>query len=247
MEDNTLLEGYVSYNDAPYALRSALKLLFGGGKKIIKNEDTPKKMLNEYKQAIFNKEYERKHPEIIRGIIDAKNREITEWNKTHPKQKQPLWSFDKYNKPTISYDNYNPIYIDGRVTSGIAPNATFGQNVQAMFKNDPSYNAQMTLGSANYTIDKNGHVDVVDDVNVNKGTHLADPLFDIIHTIAKYRKPNEYKRVYDLGNINNWGMKYTGNDYNRQFQYDNQLGVSGLRREYNHQIDPNTFKRGWFY
>ena len=250
MENNKVLKGYISYYDTPIinnqAIRSMLKLIFGNGKKKLTSYDTPVRTLNEYRQAVFNKIYEREHPELIKEILDAKNEDIINENKKRSNKKLPLYTFDEYNKPTVSYDNYNPIYINGKVASGIAPNATIGQHIQALLFNDPSYEAQMTSGSFNYTKDKDGNVKMYDIADINKGTGLPSLLPNILHEVAKKRN-KKFVREYDLGNINDWGMKYTGNEYLRPFQNDNQIGLTGWKKEYNHQMRPDIYKEGWLY
>jgi hypothetical protein len=189
----------------------------------------PTNMANEYRQAIYNKEWERKHPEIANRVINIQNAENQYANNqvAHKilkaigiSQDIPKVTPEKYLKQTISYENYNPIVLNGKSMVGSAPTAKLGNMVKALLQADPSYNAQNTVGRADYEIDNYGNVILKDRYNINKGLHMGNPLADAIHTWAKHQPSNAYDVRLNLGNINDWRLQYTGNDYTRDIARD---------------------------
>lgn len=246
-----ILEGRVEYNSRPnmwkilgeylsskntqspqniynnnYSLQALNKFARGDNSTLT---SVPTNMSNEYKQAIYNKEWERRHPEIANRIVDIMNTE------TYYANNQPLHkvlkaigfakdtsntTLDEYLKQAISYENYNPVVLNGVEMVGSAPTAKFGNMAKAIFRADPSYNAQNTVGRADYEIDNNGNVILKDRYNINKGLHMGNALADIIHTWAKHQPNNAYDVRLNLGNINDWNLQYTGNDYLREIAPD---------------------------
>jgi hypothetical protein len=203
----------------------------------------PDDILRQYQQAVFNKEYERNNPAKSGALnaIDVMNMERDAGNKQlqHKilkamgiaKDYQPVTP-DKYFQRVISYENYNPVKIDGVNMVGSAPTASFGNMVKALYQGDPSYNAQNTVGSAKYIIDDKGNVRLIDRYNINKGLHMGDWLSDAVHTWAKHQPQNAYNVDLNLGNINDWNLQYTGNDFNRNVTPDTLLGRSVYDRGY---------------
>jgi hypothetical protein len=118
-----------------------------------------------------------------------------------------------YLSNNITYENYSPMYAfdeAGNVkrtpfTPGIKDTHMLNQ---ILF--NPSYSAQMSVGSANFDIDKYGNVTLKDTYDVNKNTHLSNKGLDAVHQLVKMvGKP--YPINLNLGNINDWGFGYTGN------------------------------------
>lgn len=242
MDNNLSFNIGVSKNNVPYAIRSYLKFIFNKGKKNITNNDTPEEILKELRQAAYNKMYEREHPEIANHIVDNMNEDIDWYNKSLMHKLKRIFgekdiermTMDKYLNSGVSYDNYNPVMIDGKAMMGIAPNATFMQNIKAI--RDPSYNAQMSVGSFDINKNKNGNIIATDRYNINGGTKLNDWVLNTLHTLAKHKTNGAYNRTYDLGNPKDWGMDYTGNDYIRYGDYDKHLFGRGF---YQRGYDPN--------
>ena len=49
---------------------------------------------------------------------------------------------------------------------------------------------------------------------------MGNFLANIPHTWAKQKPNNAYNVNLNLGNINDWGLQYTGNDYTRDIAKD---------------------------
>ena len=199
--------------------------------KFLKGDTTPvtnvdERVKNELRQAVYNKEMERRYPDryYVDNIVDNINSGIRLSNNTPINRllnalglgsKEDYLTRDSYLGRNISYENYNPIRLGDRVMGGSAPTSTTGNAVKALYYNDPSYNAQNYIGRANYNITPTGDVVLTDRYNFNKGLHMGSPILDILHTIGKYKRQNGFDTVLNLGNINDWNMEYTGNGYNR--------------------------------
>jgi hypothetical protein len=243
MDNNLSFNIGISKNDIPYAIRSYLKFIFNRGKKNITNNDTPEEILNELKQAAYNKIYEREHQELANQIVNNMNMDIDWYNKSLVHKLKKMFgekdiermTTDRYLNGGVSYDNYNPVMINGNAMMGIAPNATFTQNIKAI--GDPSYNAQMSVGSFDINRNKNGNIIATDRYNINAGNDLHDVILNALHTLAKHKTDGAYNRMYDLGNPKDWGMEYTGNGYLRDGDYDRHLFGRGFyQRGYDQNI-----------
>lgn len=163
--------------------RLALKSLLQNGN-AIDNSFFSNKDIRELQQAIFNREWDLKNRKL--DSIDNRAREI-------------------------SYENYRPLMIEGRYV-GMAPflNTDTKIRVNNIPENRNNYNMQTSIGSAKYTITPKGNVTLTDRYDINKGTNMKDPLTNLAHTVVKlYGKPFDIN--LNLGNINDWGMEYTGN------------------------------------
>lgn len=159
--------------------------------------------LDEYRQAIYNKVYEQQHYKDL----DIENKLKNVYNGDIPSD------IGKYLSNNITYENYSPMYAFDEVgnvkrtpfTPGIKSSHILNQ---ILF--NPSYSAQMSVGSADFDIDKYGNVTLKDTYNVNKNTHLANKGLDAVHQLVKMvGKP--YPININLGNINDWEFGYTGN------------------------------------
>ena len=240
-ENNITLKGGISKNN--YALQ-ALKKYISGDRSTTTEKDLPEYVLNELRQAVYNRELEKRNPQLygVPEIVKSINKDI-EFENNRPssrirnalglRKNEQYIDVPKYLSGGIQYENYNPIKVDGEEWGGIAPIAR--TQFLPKFINDPSYNAQMSFGRANYTIDPKGNVVLTDRYNINKGTNLASPLGNVVHTVAKYLNKGAYDSNINLGNINDWGLNYTGNDYNRAFNKNKYLGYGYYERSY----DPN--------
>lgn len=172
--------------------------------------------LNEYRQAVYNKIYEQKHREDLglKKKFEELGREL-----------DTTFDIDKELANNIRYENYSPMYVFDQY--GNVNKARFTPAIknihelnQVLF--NPSYSAQMSVGSADFDVDKYGNVVLRDIYNVNKGTGLANPLLNTVHeTIKLLGKP--YPININLGNINDWNMGYTGNQL---------LGIQAEPKEY---------------
>ena len=163
--------------------RLALKSLMQNGN-AVGNDFFTDQDLKELQQAVFNREWDLKNRQL--DYVDNRRREI-------------------------SYENYRPLMINNRYV-GMAPflNADMTARVNNIPENKSNYNMQTSIGSARYTIDPKGNVILTDRYDINKGTNMKDPVANLAHTAVKLLgKPFD---VYlNLGNINDWGMRYTGN------------------------------------
>ena len=163
--------------------RLAIKSLLQNGKPIDNNFFSAND-IQELKQAIYNREWDLKNRKL--DSVDKKRREI-------------------------SYENYKPLMVGGRY-AGMAPFLTndMATRVNNIPANRSNYNMQTSIGSAKYTIDPKGNVILTDRYDINKGTNMKDPVANIAHTAVKMLgKPFDVN--LNLGNINDWGMDYTGN------------------------------------
>ena len=163
--------------------RLALKSLLQNGN-LVDNNFFSNKDIRELRQAIFNREWDLKNRKL--DSVDNRAREI-------------------------SYENYNPLLVNGRFV-GVAPliNTDTKLRVNNYPENQNNYNMQTSIGSAKYTIDPTGNVILTDRYDINKGTNMKDPMANLAHTAVKLMgKPFDIR--LDLGNINNWNMEYTGN------------------------------------
>lgn len=163
--------------------RLALKSLFQNDKPV-NNNFFSNKDIKELQQAVYNRYW------------DLKNRQLD--NVDNRAQE-------------ISYENYKPLMVSGKYV-GMAPflNNDMTSRVNNIPENRNNYNMQTSIGSAKYNIDSKGNVTLTDRYDINKGTNMKDPITNIAHTVVKlFGKPFDIN--LDLGNINDWGLEYTGN------------------------------------
>lgn len=163
--------------------RLALKSLFQNDKPV-DNSFFSNKDIKELQQAVYNRYW------------DLKNRRLD--NVDNRAQE-------------ISYENYRPLMVGGKYV-GMAPflGNDMTSRVNNIQENRNNYNMQTSIGSAKYNIDPNGNVTLTDRYDINKGTNMKDPITNIAHTVVKlFGKPFDIN--LDLGNINDWGLEYTGN------------------------------------
>lgn len=163
--------------------RLALKSLFQNDKPV-NNSFFSNKDIKELQQAVYNRYW------------DLKNRQLD--NVDNRAQE-------------ISYENYKPLMVGGKYV-GMAPflNNDMTSRVNNIPENRNNYNMQTSIGSAKYNIDPKGNVTLTDRYDINKGTNMKDPITNIAHTVVKlFGKPFDIN--LDLGNINDWGLEYTGN------------------------------------
>lgn len=163
--------------------RLALKSLFQNDKPV-DNSFFSNKDIKELQQAVYNRYWDLKN----RQLDDVDNR-----------------------AQEISYENYRPLMVGGKY-AGMAPflSNDMTSRVNNIPENRNNYNMQTSIGSAKYNIDPRGNVTLTDRYDINKGTNMKDPITNIAHTVVKlFGKPFDIN--LDLGNINNWGLEYTGN------------------------------------
>ena len=163
--------------------RLALKSLFHNDKPV-DNSFFSNKDIKELQQAVYNRYWDLKN----RQLDDVDNR-----------------------AQEISYENYRPLMVGGKY-AGMAPflSNDMTSRVNNIPENRNNYNMQTSIGSAKYNIDPRGNVTLTDRYDINKGTNMKDPITNIAHTVVKlFGKPFDIN--LDLGNINNWGLEYTGN------------------------------------
>ena len=163
--------------------RLALKSLFQNDKPV-DNSFFSNKDIKELQQAIYNRYWDLKN----RQLDDTDNR-----------------------AQEISYENYKPLMVGGKY-AGMAPflSNDMASRVNNIPENRNNYNMQTSIGSAKYNIDPRGNVTLTDRYDINKGTNMKDPITNIAHTVVKlFGKPFDIN--LDLGNINDWGLEYTGN------------------------------------
>ena len=151
-------------------------------------------VLNQLRQAVFNQEY------------DLKNRQAeimanAEWRKKYNKQKD----YDPMIRREFSYRNYGSgDYLDPFEMKDIR----LAQKLMGAY--DPRFVAQSTIGSGRYTIDPKGNVTVNDVYDFDKAKGMASIIANMFHkTGGNFGKP--YPVIIKLGNINDWGLNYTGN------------------------------------
>lgn len=163
--------------------RLALKSLFQNDKPV-DNSFFSNKDIKELQQAVYNRYWDLKN----RQLDDIDNR-----------------------AQEISYENYRPLMVGGKY-AGMAPflSNDMTSRVNNIPENRNNYNMQTSIGSAKYNIDPKGNVTLTDRYDINKGTNMKDPITNIAHTVVKlFGKPFDIN--LDLGNINDWGLEYTGN------------------------------------
>lgn len=163
--------------------RLALKSLFQNDKPV-DNSFFSNKDIKELQQAVYNRYWDLKN----RQLDDIDNR-----------------------AQEISYENYKPLMVSGKY-AGMAPflSNDMTSRVNNIPENRNNYNMQTSIGSAKYNIDPRGNVTLTDRYDINKGTNMKDPITNIAHTVVKlFGKPFDIN--LDLGNINDWGLEYTGN------------------------------------
>lgn len=187
---NKVLYGGVSKTQRQWKLPTALQALF----KTIRRDDTPinnsfftDDELDVLRQAIVNREQD----------LQTKAWQIAGREK------------DKGSRE-ISYENYPTMNNDGGY--GAVPWLNTFQTLKAYSNkaNRPIINAQGTIGSARYTIDPSGYVNLYDTYDFPKNSSMASVPAELFHAYASFLgKPS--KVGLQLGNINDWGMGYTGN------------------------------------
>lgn len=154
--------------------------------------DFSPEMLNQWRQAVVNQEY------------DLKNRASELMDVKRYRNQLGDKDYDPILRREFSYRNYGSGNHADPFEMG---NIELAKKVLA--NNDPRFQAQSTVGSGRYTIDPRGNVVVTDTYDFSKGKHMQN-LSEILHLLGAYQgKP--YPVTINLGNINDWGMSYTGN------------------------------------
>ena len=168
-------------------------------------KDFEEDILNQLRQNVFNQEY------------DLKNRASELMDVKRYKDSIGETDYDPILRREFSYRNYgsgkhNDVFEMGNI-----------ELLKNYIANDnPIFRTQATIGSGRYSIDPQGNVIVTDTYDFSKNKHMKN-MADLLHLLGAY-KGNAFPIKINLGNINDWNMKYTGNRdldsyYNRYNRY----------------------------
>ena len=149
-------------------------------------------MLQQIKQNVFNQEH------------DLRERAQEIMNMTEYRHRIGDKDYDPMLRREFSYRNYGSgNYQDPFEMSTIDLARKYFAN------NDPRFQVQSTIGSARYNIDPKGNVTVTDSYDFSKRKYMQN-LAQVLHLYGAL-KGNPYPININLGNINDWGLQYTGN------------------------------------
>jgi hypothetical protein len=191
---------------------------FVGDGRSLSEKDYTQDELNALRQAIVNHEYTinntpdlDKKIQVVRDYIARENKQKT----------TPLLS--RYKERVIDYPDYKQVYSIGEYGEGdpINFNSKITRDQWQRLKNtkDPNYFMQGTIGAADYSIDKDGNVVLIDRYDFTQDK-IGDAHYSVPAMVAKaFGKPYDIK--INLGNINDWGMKYSG--YNNMIEQANHI------------------------
>lgn len=186
--------------------RNYAHVFIGNGKTVTENDYTPEE-LNSLRQAIVNHEYVLNNTPDLKNKIDAVRSHIAEENN---EKSTPLLS--RYTERVIDYPDYKQVYVSddyGNETPVNFNHVTLDQWHRLKNTKNPDFFMQGTIGAADYDIDKNGNVTLKDRYDFTQ-----DKIKDIAHYSLPALVAKAFGKPYDvnikLGNINDWGMKYSG-------------------------------------
>lgn len=159
--------------------------------------------INQVRQNIVNREYD------INNRLNELKEMYTRYNNREVPYPYNLYDKDKYDMNKLanrefSYENYG----SGNYKDPFE--LTIKETLELMGNKDPRFEVGSTLGSARYSIDNNGNVILNDRYDFNKKLGMNNLPADMLHKLgAMFGTP--YDVSINLGNINDWGLGYTGN------------------------------------
>lgn len=172
---------------------------------------TPRQ-LEPLKQAIYNHNWEKNNiPDLADRVKRVQQMFIDEAKAKGVKN--PYIPLQRYMEDVIDYNNYPVVMVPddwGNKTAITFNSANQDQHNRAVNMDNQSYLMQGSIGAGDYSIDKNGNVILHDRYNFTQ-----DKLGDGTHYTPMAMLGKMFGTPYEinlnLGNINDWGMSYTGN------------------------------------
>ena len=149
-------------------------------------------MIQQLRQNVFNQEHDLK--ERVQELLNTADYRHTMGDK----------DYDPILRREFSYRNYGSGNYKDPFEMG---NKELAQKFFS--NNDPRFQVQTTIGSGRYSIDPKGNVIVTDEYDFSKRKYMQN-LAQILHLYGAL-KGKPYPITINLGNINDWGLKYTGN------------------------------------
>ena len=167
---------------------------FSNNPRAYTTDDFDEDIIRQLQQNVFNQEYDLKNrkSEILANA---------EWRRKYNNQKD----YDPMLRREFSYRNYgsgdyNDVFEMGNIEL----------LKQYLANNNPIFRTQATIGSGRYTIDPKGNVVVTDVYDFDKAKGMQALLGNLAHMRGSHFG-NPYPVTINLGNINDWGLQYTGN------------------------------------
>lgn len=185
----------------------------GRSGKTTTERDYTKSELDALRQAVVNHEY------VLNNVknLDEKIQAVRDYiKKENGDEDTPVLA--RYKERVIDYPDYKQVYAKNKEGFDVPVNFNkFNHNQywELYDRRDPNFFMQGTVGAGDYSIDDKGNVTFTDRYDFTQDNIGDGAEYTPLALLAKVAgKPYDIK--INLGNINDWGMKYSG--YNNMLE-----------------------------
>ena len=216
-----MLQGNVSYNDnnKKYLLlphqRNYIRTFINP--RTLTENDYSNDELQALRQAVVNHEWMLKNVPDLKKRISLIQKDISKRNNNNTN------ILKRYHERVIDYPDYKQVYVTndyGNKTPVNFNHVTQDQYSRIKNTKDPNFFMQGTIGAADYNIDKHGNVILNDKYNFTQDK-ISDRTHYKLPAILAKMFGTPYNIRINLGNINDWGLDYSG--YNNILDWSDNL------------------------